>query len=211
MFSWKLPRRKHFAALLTLAVSLACSWQARAQPALVSVVPADGAIGVPTTTTVVFTFNIEMDPDFTDATFIDLFNPTAPIPTTSSWSANNKVLTCTPVPSFPANKSIFWAVSGQSAAGDSFDMDPFGSFTTSTGGSSGSGTNAIPRPTLGITHAYDQASTALPTIDATVPYSFGAITSLASNRTATNVQLTLPTLPTASISNLTRSFFQLEN
>ena len=88
------------------------------------------------------------------------------------------------------------------------ESDPFGSFTTSTGGSSGSGTNAITRFTLGITHAYDQTSTALPTIDATVPYSFGAITSLASNRTATNVQLTLPT---TSISNLTRSFFRLEN
>jgi Bacterial Ig-like domain len=208
MYSWNLPRRKRFAALLTLAASLTCSWQAHAQPTLVSVVPANGATGVSTATTVVFTFNVEMDPDATDATFFDLFNPFPPISTTSSWSANNKVLTCTPTPSFPVNKSIFWTVSGQSAAGDPFDMDPFGSFTTGSGGSSGTGTNAITRFTLGITHAYDQTSTALPTPDATAPYSFGAITSLSSNRTATNVLLTLPT---GSISNLVRSFFQPEN
>ena len=148
-----------------------------------------------------------MDPDFTDTTFFDLFNPFPPISTTSSWSANNKVLTCTPMPSFPTNKSIFWSVSGQSAAGDPFDTDPFGSFTTSSGGSSGSGTNAITRFTLGITHAYDQTSTALPTPDTTAPYSFGAITSLASNRTANTVLLTLPT---GSISNLMRNPFQPE-
>ena len=207
MPSCKSSRRNSFALLLALAGSLACLSQARAQPTLVSVVPANGATGVSMATTVVFTFSIAMDPDFTDASFLDLLNPFPPISTSSSWSAGNKVLTCAPMPSFPANKSIFWTVSGQSAVGDPFDAT-FGQFTTSTGGSSGSGTNAITRFTLGITHAYDQTSTALPTIDATAPYSFGAITSLASNRTATNVQLTLPT---ASISNLTRSFFQPEN
>jgi hypothetical protein len=192
-----------------LAGSLTCSWQAWAQPTLVSTVPANGAAGVSTTTTVVFTFDVAMDPDFTEASFIDLSNPFNLIPTTSSWSGNNKVLTCTPTPSFPANKTIFWSVSGQSATGDPFEMDPFGSFTTSSGGSStGTGTNAITRFTLGVSHVYDQTSTALPTPDATAPYNFGAITSLASNRTATNVLLTLPT---GSVSNLMRNFFQPEN
>ena len=206
MFSWKSPRRKHFALLLALAASLACSWQAHAQPTLVSVVPANGATGVSTATTVVFTFSVAMDPDATEASFIDL-STFSILPTWPAWSANNKVLTCTPTPSFPANKSIFWTVSGQSAAGDPFDTDP-GSFTTSSGGSSGTGTNAVTRFTLGITHTYEQTSTSLPALDATAPYSFGAITSLSSNRTANNVLLTLPT---GSSSNLVRSFIQPEN
>ena len=205
---WKSPRRNRFALLLTLVGSLACLWQARAQPTLVSTVPADGATGVSTATAVVFTFSVAMDPDATDVSFVDLFNPFNLIPTTPSWSANNTVLTCTPLPSFPANKTIFWAVSGQSAAGDPFEMDPFGSFTTGSGGSSGTGTNAITRFTLGVIHAYDQTSTALPTPDATAPYSFGAITSLASNRTANNVSLTLPT---GGVSNLMHNFLQPEN
>lgn len=149
-----------------------------------------------------------MDPDATEASFIDLFNPFSPIPTTPSWSANNTVLTCSPMPSFPANKTIFWNVFGQSADGEPLEMDPFGSFTTSSGGSSGTGTNAMTRFTLGILHAYDQTSTALPTPEATAPYSFSAITALASNRTATNVLLVLPT---GSRSNLMRNFFQPEN
>jgi hypothetical protein len=207
MPSWKLPRRNRFAALLALAGSLACLWQARAQPILVSTVPANGATGVPAAAAVVFTFSVAMDPDATEASFIDFSNPFNLISTAPSWSANNMVLTCTPTPSFPANTTIFWTVTGQSAAGDPFEMDPFGSFTTGSGGSSGTGTNAITRFTLGVSHAYDQTSTALPTPDA-APYSFSAITSLASNRTANNVLLTLPT---GSVSNLMRSFFQAEN
>jgi len=208
MYPWKSPRRKFFAALLSLVGSLACLWEAQAQPNLVSTVPADGATGVSTATAVVFTFNVAMDPEFTEATFIDLTNPFSPVPTTPSWNASMTVLTCTPTPSFPANKTIFWSVFGQSADGEPLEMDPFGSFTTGSGGSSGTGTNAFTLFTLGISHVYDQTSTALPTPDATAPYSFSAITSLASNRTANNVLLTLPT---GSISNLMRNPFQPEN
>lgn len=208
MFSWKSSRRNYFAALLALAASLACSWEAGAQPTLISSVPANGATGVPAAAAVVFTFSVAMDPEFTEATFIDFTNPFSPIPVASSWNASMTVLTCTPTPLFPANKTIFWSVSGQSADGEPLETDPFGSFTTGSGGSSGTGTNAFTLFTLGISHVYDQTSTALPTPDVTAPYDFSAITSLASNRTATNVLLTLPT---ASISNLMRNPFRLEN
>ena len=210
MFSWRFPWRNHFVASLVLAGSLACFWQAQAQPAVVSSVPADGATGVPTTAVVVFTFNVAMDPDFTDATFIDPSSPFTPIVTTPSWSAGNTVLTCTPTPSFPANKMIFWTVSGQGADGDPIEGTPFGSFTTGSGGTStGTGTNAFTRFSVGITHIYEQTSTAAPTPDATAPYNFSAITSLASNRSATNVALTLAS--GGAPQNLTRSFFQPEN
>ena len=207
MFPCKSPWRNHLAALLVLAGSLACFKPAGAQPNLVSTVPANGATGVSPATAVVFTFNVAMDPEFTEATFIDFTNP-FPIPTTPSWNASMTVLTCTPTPSFPANKTIFWSVFGQSADGEPLEDDTFGSFTTGSGGSSGTGTNAFTLFTLGISHLYDQTSAALPTPDATVPYNFSAITSLASNRTANSVLLTLPT---GSVSNLMRSFFQPEN
>lgn len=192
-----------------LAGSLACLLQTQAQPTITSTVPANGATGVSTTTTVIFTFSTAMDPDFTEATFIDLSNPANPISTSASWSAGNTVLTCTPSPSFPANKTITWIVDGESAVGDPLGGLPFGTFTTGSGGGGGggTGTNAITSFTLGIVHDYDQTSTALPTLDPIAPYSFSAITSLSSNRTATNVLLTLPT---SNVSNLVQIFFRPE-
>ena len=195
-----------FATLLVLAGSLAGLWHAQAQPTLVSSVPANGATGIPTNTTVVFTFSTAMDTDtnVTEATFIDVSNPLNPIPTSPSWSAGNTVLTCTPMPSFPANKTIYWSVSGQSAVGDPFATDPLGSFTTGTGaggGGSGSGTNAITTFSVGKIHHYNQTSAGSPTLDPTTPYGFSGVTALSSNRTATSVVLTLPT---GAVSNLTQ-------
>src|SRR5581483_5289828 len=61
---------------------------------------------------------------------------------------------------------------------------------------------------LGKIHIYDQTNTAAPVLDPVTPYNFSAITSLSSNRTATNVALTLPT---TAVSNLTQNFIQHES
>jgi len=209
MKSERPPRFNRLAVLLSLGGLLAGLCQTQAQPTIALTVPVSGDTGVSTTTTVVFIFSAAMDTGFTEAAFIDLSDPFNPITTSPSWSAGNTVLTCTPVPSFPANKTIYWTVDGQNLAGDPLEGTPFGSFTTGSGGGSsgGTGTNATTSFALGKTHAYHQTSTGLPTLDTNAPYAFGAITSLSSNRTATNVLLTLPT---SSVFNLGRNPFALE-
>jgi Bacterial Ig-like domain len=199
--------RSCFLRVLLLAGSFSCAWQAHAQPALISSVPANGATGVSVTTNVVFTFSTAMNTSATSAIFI--YDSTNFIFATPSWSAGNTVLTCSPAPAtFPANKTISWFVNGQSSGG--IPLSPvFGSFTTGggSGGGGGTGTNAITTFSLGKTHFYRQTSAALPTLDPDFPYAFNADTSLSSNRTATNVLLTLPT---SSVSNLTQNLFRPE-
>lgn len=167
--------------------------RAQAQPTIVSVSPTNNASGVPTSTAVVFTFSEAMNPDldYTEATFLDISNPFTPLPVSSTWSAGNTVLTCTPLSPFPANKMIFWSVFGENPAGDFLEGDTFGSFTTSSG--TGSGTNAITTFSVGKIHHYNQTSAGLPTLDPTTPYGFSSVTSLASNRTANTITLTVPT------------------
>ena len=186
-------------AWLVLAGSLAWLGQAQAQPTILSTVPADGATDVSTATTVKFTFSAALVPASTITVFYD---PSfSPIPTTPAWSAGNTVLTCTPLASFPANSTITWFVSGAGGI-------PTGTFTTGAGGGSvGSGTNAITTFTLGKVYSYHQTSTAAPSLDTNAPYEFSAVTSLSSNRTATNITLTLPT---GGVSNLTQNFFAHE-
>jgi hypothetical protein len=151
---------------------------------------------------VVFTFSEAMNTEegFTEAAFIDISNPFALLPISSAWSAGNTVLTCTPLPPWPANKTIFWSVAGENLAGDPLDGTTFGSFTTSSGGT-GSGTNAITTFSVGKIHHYNQTSAGLPTLDPTTPYGFSGVTSLSSNRTATGISLTFPT---TVVSNLTQ-------
>ena len=198
------------AAWLALAGSLAVLFAAQAQPTIIATVPVDGASGVSTATTVKFTFSAAMDTNFTDAMFIDLSDPMNPISTSFSWSLGDRVLTCTPTPSFPASKTIFWTVNGQNPAGDPLGGTTYGSFATgSGGGNTGSGTNVITTFTLGKVYNYNQTSTALPSLDTNAPYTFSAVTSLSSNRTATNVTLTFPP-PTSGVSNLLQSFFAHE-
>ncbi len=191
--------RRNFLGLLIFTWALMHLSPAQAAPTIVSTVPLNGASGVSTSAPVVFTFSETMDPDNTSAIFYDsAFNFYTP---TAAWSVNDTILTYTPSPAFPANKTISWVVSGQNPAGDPVGGFPIGSFTTgsgSGGGGTGSGTNAITTFTVGKLHSYSQTSTALPTLDPD-PYSFLAVTGLASNRTATSVALTLPT---AAVSNL---------
>jgi hypothetical protein len=199
MNSERVPRFTSLAGALVLGGSLVCLPLALAQPVIISSVPANGATGVSPTTTVVFIFSTAMAPELTGAFFYDPdfeFTPTTP-----AWSAGNTVLTCTPAPSFPADKLITWVVSGQDAGGNPLDGIQTGTFTTGTGGGGGggSGTNAVTTFSVGKIHHYNQTSSAPPTLDPFTPYGFSGVTALASNRTATSVALTLPT---AAVSNL---------
>lgn len=175
--------------------SLALLCQAQAQ-VIVGSTPAVGATGVSPNTTVVFTFSAAVLPS-TAATFYDNGTPVAATP---SWNGFTSV-TYTPVSGFPAGKMIVWVVAGMSQVGQPVNSGGF--FTTSTGGGSGgSGTNAITSFTLGKMHAYQQSSTSAPTLHPLSPYAFDAITTLSSNRTATNIQLTLPS---SAVSNLVQN------
>jgi hypothetical protein len=80
-------------------------------------------------------------------------------------------------------------------------------FTTGGGGGGGSGTNAITTFSVGKILHYNQTSASLATLDPSTPYGFSGVTVLASNRTATNITLTLPT---AAVSNLTQLPLQPE-
>src|SRR5688500_1450326 len=136
-FSSCVPRQR-LARLVSLLAVLASGVLAQAQPFIVSTVPEDGATGGWPSADVVFTFSEIMDTALTVADFFDFMNPSTPLPTTQTWSANNTVLTCTPNPPFPSNRTIFWIVSGESLVGEQLE-DEFGSFTTGTGNGGGGG------------------------------------------------------------------------
>ncbi|HLH55898.1 MAG TPA: Ig-like domain-containing protein [Verrucomicrobiae bacterium] len=167
--------------------------------------PADGATGVSRSAAVVFTFSGPMNSSSTSAFFQS--PPSTFYPVTSTWSAGNTVLTCTPMSAFPASTTVDWTVAGLDA-GMSF-VTATGSFTTGTsgggGGGGGTGTNA----TTGfvVSKIYNNVQT---NASAPVPmggflgaYSFTASTVLASNRSATSVTMTLPNGSTTQ--NLTQN------
>lgn len=174
-------------------------------PTLVSASPPDGATGVSVSTPVVFVFSERMDPDATGATFITTNFPPQILEPDYSWSADGTRLTCTISDGWPNNAGIQWFVSGADVAGNellAFPL-PLGKFFTGGGGSvGGSGTNAVTTFQLGVTHQYVQTSAAAPVLDPDIGYLFNAITTLSSNRTATNVTLTLPT---SAVQTLTRT------
>ncbi len=202
--------RSHRAFLPPVAIFVACLSCAQAQPTIVSMVPTNFATGVSPTGAVVFTFSEEMDTALTVAQFFGTM-PFAILQVTSSWSAGNKVLTCVPTPAFPANQLIAWSVMGENLPGDPLEGDnTSGFFTTSSGGGggTGSGTNRLTAFSVGKVHFYNQTSSAAPSLDPDAPYNFSATTTLASNRSATSVTLTVPT---SALSNLTQNFLQPES
>jgi hypothetical protein len=140
-----------------------------------------------------------MNPEVTLADFLNAMNGET-LDTTPKWTQGNTVLTCTPVQTFPANTMVVWMISGESAVGEPFAEEPSGFFTTGSGSGTGtgSGTNASTGFVVGITHNFTQTNSIV-TPDLEVPYSFGAITSLASNRTATSISLKLPTNVTTNL------------
>jgi hypothetical protein len=192
---WTVLIASAFASIFCPAISV------QAQLSLRSVVPANGQTGVSTTAPVVFTFSEEMDVDATTVMFINFANPLEPISVNQSWNPGLTVLTCTPNPAFPANVNIFWTVDATSLFGDTIDPTPFGNFTTSSGGGgSSSNTNQYTGFSAGKMHFYHQTNDVL-TLDDQAPYVFAALTSLASNRTATSISLTLPTSVTLGLTN----------
>ena len=119
--------------MLYLIALLAFPWLAHSQPVILSSVPANGATGVSTATTIVFTFSVAMNPGATSPLVYDdnfTIHPTA-----KSWSAGNTVLTCTPGSALPAGMRITWVVTGQSAGGQPLGGIPTGTFTTAGTGS----------------------------------------------------------------------------
>lgn len=166
--------------------------------------PASGATGISTNAPVVFTFSGPMDTN-SDSTSVSFFYigslGEVTLSVASTWNSSSNQLTCTPSPAFPASHMIVWSVDGQDADGNSVSGE--GYFTTGTGsGSTGSGTNAITTFALAKLNVWDQYSAAAPVPDTNVPYYFTGTTTLASNRTATSITLTLPT---AAVSNLTQN------
>ena len=197
--------RRCFLGVLILTWAFVNLSPAQVEPTIISPPPASGASP---SAPIVFTFSEAMDTEATTADFIDI-TTFASLPTTEVWSVGNTVLTCTPAPAFPANRMIIWSVNGQNPAGESLGGEAGGFFTTGSGsgGSGGSGTNAITMFSVGKAHVYNQTSTGLPALDVDFSYAFNANTTLSSNRTATNVVLTLPT---SAVSNLMQNLVRPE-
>jgi hypothetical protein len=193
-------------AFRVFLLTLSFGWpsQLKAEPTLISSVPANNATGVSPSAPVVFTFSEAMNTEATEVQFIT--PPATFLVTSNAWNAAGTVLTCTPTPAFPPNQFIAWSILGENPNGEPLGGDPSGFFFT--GSETGSGTNQLTAFSVGKQHLYNQTSTGSPVLDPTISYAFSALTTLASNRTATNVALTLPS---SVVTNLTRNFFASEN
>jgi len=104
----------------------------RAQPVIVSTKPKSGAVGVPTSASLVISFSEAMNPDVTQPYLFD-GSTYRRLPESSSWSVGNTVLTCTPGAALPTGRLILWTVAnGQSASGAPLSGYTGGSFTTAS-------------------------------------------------------------------------------
>ena len=150
-----------------------------------------------------------MNPSYVFVTCSNLTAGTFLLLPSGVWSAGDTVLTYTPAPTLPDNSVIAWYVLGYDASFQPLAGATSGTFTTGTGsGSSGSGTNAVTTFEAGKVNYWDQYSAALPVADTNIPYYFTGTTTLASNRTATSISLTLPT---AAVTNLTQNPVRAES
>ena len=134
--------------VLILMSSLLIVGPLHAQPVIVSTHPASGASGVPTSASLVIAFSEAMN---TSATLPYLFGfdgtTYQSVPASSSWTAGNTVLTCTPTAGFPASQLILWTVSnGQNPSGTPLGGYIGGTFTTASAGGALILTNATWRP-----------------------------------------------------------------
>ena len=174
------------AVLFLMAVPLA-----KAQPTILSTVPANFASGVSPSAAVVFTFSESMDTANTSAQFIS--PPFSMLNTTPAWSANNTVLTCTPTPAFPANTNIVWSVTGQNPGGMSLSGSSSGFFTTGGGSGGGgiSGTNAITILTVDKFYFYQQTNSSPPAAT-NANHEFTAGVGLSSNQVMTAGTVSVP-------------------
>ncbi len=191
-------------ALLPVAlVLLACVPQADAQTTILSTVPVNGASGVSPSAPVVFNFSAAMQPAANTASFYDLTAGFESTPTIQVWSVGNTVLTCTPSPQFANNHAIQWQVSGLDSLGNPLTGATTGTFTNVAGVGGGSGTNSFTSILFGKYSVYGQISAGPPIQQPAIPYEFFAQTVLSSNRSATNVTLTIPV--TGVVTNLPES------
>jgi methionine-rich copper-binding protein CopC len=194
------------AGLLAVVSAIGFLTQALAAgPTIVSVVPANGASGVSPSAPVVFTFSAAMDTTLTTAMFQD--TNAATLTTASTWSADQKTLTCTPTPPFPSPDFIVWIVSGQDSSGNPLQGIPAGTFTV--GGSSGGGGGGCTTPShtnttfiLEESWLYVQTSASPPALNPSTPYGIIAEVSLVSNLTASAASLTLPDSAVSNLDNL---------
>ena len=175
--------------LLAVACLLLGGWAAQAAPTILSTVPANMASGVSPTAAIVFTFSEAMNPSATTVEVLDTAPPYPYLTTSSAWSGGNKVLTCSPAPSWPVGHMIIWMVTGENPSGTTLGDPTEGMFTTAAT-STGCDTNAS---MLSFTVAkgwiYEQASTSTPVLNTSSPYCFLACMSLPCPRNATNVSL----------------------
>jgi hypothetical protein len=180
------------ARILAIMMFLAGLRQAAALPTIVSTVPTNGATGVLPGSAVVFTFNTAMNPAATSVFFSDVTASNESPTVVLAWSAGNTVLTCTPSPQFANNHSIAWNVNGQDMVGNFLTGTTAGSFTTLVGVNGGSGTNALTTFLLTKYALYRQTNNAPPPL---FTYEFVAQSTLASNRTAAAITVTIPATP----------------
>jgi len=178
--------------ILAMMMLLAGLDQAAAQPTILSTVPINGATGVSPGAAVAFNFSTAMNPAATFVVFSDVTASNESPTVILGWSAGNTVLTCTPSPQFANNHKIQWSVVGQDALGNFLTGTTSGSFTTVMGVNGGSGTNAQTTFLLGKYALYRQTTNAPPPL---FTYEFVGQSTLASNRTATAVTLTIPATP----------------
>lgn len=181
-----------YSARIVLLMLLAIPGPAVAQPTIVSTIPTNGAMGVSPGAAVVFTFSTAMNPAATYAVFSDVTASNESPSVVSAWSAGNSVLSCTGSPQFANNHQIAWNVIGQDTLGNPLGGTTGGNFTTVLGVNGGSGTNAVTTFLLGRYALYRQTNSAPPPL---FTYELVGQSTLASNRTATAITLTIPATP----------------
>ena len=196
------------ARLLAAMILLAGLQPAGALTTILSTVPTNGAAGVLPGAPVVFTFSAAMNPISTVAAFYDVNAGLQSPPVSPAWSAGNTVLTCTPWPAFANHHVIEWQVFGQDTLGNPLSGATTGSFTNVVGVNGGSGTN--PFTFFQVVHYtfYEQTSASPPALLPNITYEFFAQTILASNRTATNLTVTIPVR--LAVSNLVENLLSPE-
>jgi hypothetical protein len=172
------PYLARLKSLLVLTAFLTGVLTGLAQPTILSTTPPNMATGVSPTASVIFVFSEPMNPAATIAQFMDFTSfPPAFLSASSVWSSGDTVLTCTPVPEWPANKMLAWIVTGENPEGE-----PLGetSGIFSTGDSGGNNcTNEVGTLTLGKGALYRQGSAAAPALQPEAPYLFIACAAVA--------------------------------
>ncbi|MGA9777813.1 MAG: Ig-like domain-containing protein [Verrucomicrobiia bacterium] len=194
-----------FLAMMMLLTGLE---PAGALTTILSTVPTNGANNVSPGAPVVFTFSAAMNSTSTVAAFYDVNADLESPPVSPVWSAGNTVLTCTPWPAFANNHVIQWQVAGQDTLGNPLSGATTGSFTNVVGVNGGSGTNAFTFFQVVHYTFYVQTSASPPVLLPNITYEFFAQTLLSSNRTATNITVTIPVR--LAVSNLVENLLSPE-